>query len=160
MLEFYWAYHDYEDLIELTENMLAHIANRVADGQPVVWQGLTVDFSQPAVRISMADSVVPHTELTQADVQDEAILSDYLSRINVPVDEDWGWGKLLNEVFEARVEEQLTQPTFITLYPTEISPLSRRNDEDPRVTDRFELFIGGREIANGFSELNDPVDQA
>jgi len=78
----------------------------------------------------------------------------------VPFEDDWGWGKRLEAAFEAQVEERLEQPTFITQYPTEISPLSRRNDDNPLVTDRFELFIGGREIANGFSELNDPVDQA
>lgn len=160
MLEFYWAYHDYEDLIELTQNMLTYLADRVADGKPVVWQGLAVDFRQPAARFSMTAAVVAHTGLSEADVQDEEKLKQYLSRSNAHLEADWGWGRLLNAVFEAEVEERLSQPTFITHYPIEISPLSRRSDADPRVTDRFELFIGGREIANGFSELNDPVDQA
>ena len=160
MLEFYWAYHDYEDLIELTQQMLAHIAARVADGQPVSWQGVEIDFSRPAERMTMAESVVRFTDLGAEDVHSEAALTALLARLNVPVEADWGWGKRLNAAFEAQVEERLTQPTFITRYPTEISPLSRRNDDEPQVTDRFELFIGGREIANGFSELNDPADQA
>jgi len=160
MLEFYWAYHDYEDLIELTQNLLAHIARRVTDGQPVTWQGVRIDFSQGAERMTMAESVVRHTDLSAAEVESEEDLTSLLERLNVPVEPDWGWGRRLNAVFEAQVEERLEQPTFITQYPTEISPLSRRNDDDPRVADRFELFIGGREIANGFSELNDPTDQA
>jgi lysyl-tRNA synthetase class 2 len=160
MLEFYWAYHDYEDLIELTQKMLTHIAERVAGGAPVTWQGVTIDFGLPAERMTMAESVVRHTELSMEDVQDEAALTGFLEKMNVPVEDGWGWGKRLNAAFEAGVEEQLLQPTFITQYPTEISPLSRLNDENPLLTDRFELFIGGREIANGFSELNDPADQA
>jgi lysyl-tRNA synthetase class 2 len=160
MLEFYWAYHDYEDLIELTQNLLVHIARRVTDGRPVTWQGVPIDFSQPAERMTMAESVVRYTDLNADEVDSEDALTTLLERLNVPVEADWGWGGRLNAAFEAQVEERLEQPTFITQYPTEISPLSRRNDDDPRVTDRFELFIGGREIANGFSELNDPADQA
>ena len=160
MLEFYWAYQDYEDLIELTDELLAHIANRVADGQPVTWQGVELDFNRPSERMTMAESVVRFTELSEAEVNDEAALTAYLKRANIQIEDDWGWGKRLEAAFEAQVEERLEQPTYITQYPTEISPLSRRNDDNPLVTDRFELFIGGREIANGFSELNDPEDQA
>lgn len=160
MLEFYWAYHDYEDLIELTDKLLAHIARRVAAGKPVTWQGVQLDFSRSSARMTMAESVALHTELSAEEVFDEGALSALLNRLNVPVEDGWGWGKRLEAAFEAQVEERLEQPTYITQYPTEISPLSRKNDDNPLVTDRFELFIGGREIANGFSELNDPVDQA
>ena len=160
MLEFYWAYADFEDLITLTGNLLKHLAERVAGGKPVTYQGLEIDFTEPAERLPMVEAVLRHTDLGEADVQDEAQLKRYLERRNAPVEDGWGWGKLLAEVFEAEVEERLEQPTFITHYPKEISPLSRLNDADERVTDRFELFVGGREIANGFSELNDPVDQA
>ncbi|MEM8768120.1 MAG: amino acid--tRNA ligase-related protein, partial [Pseudomonadota bacterium] len=135
-------------------------AERVAEGQPVSYQGLEIDFMQPAERLPMAEAVLRHTKLSEAEVEDEEALKRHLERHNVPVEDGWGWGKLLAEVFEAEVEERLEQPTFITHYPKEISPLSRVNDSDARVTDRFELFVGGREIANGFSELNDPVDQA
>ena len=108
----------------------------------------------------MADAVVECTDLSESDTRDAGKLRDYLQRHNLAADSAWGQGKLLTEVFDAKVEERLVQPTFITQYPTEVSPLSRRNDDNPEVTDRFELFIAGKEIANGFSELNDPDDQA
>ncbi len=160
MLEFYWAYHDFEDLIGLTQDLLRHLAHRVAGGEPVVYEGITLDFSRPAERMSMVQAVARQTGLSEAEVQDEDRLRALLRDEGATVEAGWGWGRLLNEVFEAHVEPGLLQPTFITHYPTEISPLSRRNDQDPRLSDRFELFIAGREIANGFSELNDPADQA
>ena len=160
MLEFYWAYHDFEDLIELTQNLLSHLTARVLDCGTVDYQGLTIDFSKPADRMTMIESVLRHTDLTEAEVRTEDALRRELTRLNRPLVAGWGWGKLLTELFDCQVEERLLQPTFITHYPTEVSPLSRRNDTDPDVTDRFELFIAGREIANGFSELNDPADQA
>jgi lysyl-tRNA synthetase class 2 len=160
MLEFYWAYHDFEDLIDLNRELLSHLADRVNGGGPLSFQGDTIDFSKPADRMTMAEAVVKFTDLAEGDVKNTDRLREMLTRMNVPVDDDWGAGKLLTEIFEARVEERLMQPTFITHYPTEVSPLSRRNDTDPDFADRFELFVGGREIANGFSELNDPADQA
>jgi len=149
-----------EDLITLTQDLLRHLAERVAGGQPVSYQGQTLDFGAPAARMSMVEAVSAHTGLTEDDALDEAKLGALLERNNVPIEPGWGWGRLLSEAFETWVEERLIQPTFVTHYPTEISPLSRRNDEDERVTDRFELFVAGREVANGFSELNDPADQA
>jgi lysyl-tRNA synthetase class 2 len=160
MLEFYWAYHDFEDLIELTQDLLSHLAERVLAGDTLEYQGRSLDIGKPAARMSMIESVLRFTELSEAQARDADTLKETLSGMNVPVEDSWGWGKLLTELFEARVEDRLDQPTFITHYPAEVSPLSRRNDDDPLVTDRFELFIGGREIANGFSELNDPADQA
>lgn len=160
MLEFYWAYRDYEDLIELTQDLLRHIAQRVVGSQQIAYQGGTIDFSIPAVRMSMAESIVHYTGLSEGDVIREGALRDALVAMNVAVEAEWGLGKLQMEMFEARVEDRLLEPTFITHYPAEVSPLARRNDENPLVTDRFELFIHGREIANGFSELNDPEDQA
>jgi lysyl-tRNA synthetase class 2 len=160
MLEFYWAYRDFEDLIELTQKMLCHISQSVTGSAQLEYQGQQIDFSQPADRLSMAQAIVDHTALSMREVDDERVLTDALVGMNVAVEDSWGLGRLQLEMFEARVEEALERPTFITHYPAEVSPLSRRNNEDPRVTDRFELFVGGREIANGFSELNDPEDQA
>ena len=109
----------------------------------------------------MADAVREYyPELKDADLRDRAVLAKACADLGIHTEQDWGWGKLLLEIFEKTAEENLVQPTFIIEYPTEVSPLSRRNDQDSEVTDRFELFIAGREIANGFSELNDPEDQA
>lgn len=160
MLEFYWAYHDFQDLIDLTSDLLQQVVVAACGRSSIEYQGQTLDFSQPGRQISMADAVVECTDLTEPDTRDAGKLRDYLQRHNLAADAAWGQGKLLTEVFDANVEERLIQPTFITHYPTEVSPLSRRNDENPEVTDRFELFIAGKEIANGFSELNDPDDQA
>jgi lysyl-tRNA synthetase class 2 len=160
MLEFYWAYHDFQDLIDLTNDLMQQVVVTACGTPAIEYQGQTLDFSQPGRQLSMADAVVEFTELSQQDTGDAARLREYLQQHNLAADSAWGQGKLLTEVFDAKVEERLVQPTFITHYPTEVSPLSRRNDDDPEVTDRFELFIAGKEIANGFSELNDPDDQA
>ncbi|MEJ2087233.1 MAG: lysine--tRNA ligase, partial [Gammaproteobacteria bacterium] len=160
MLEFYWAYHDFEDLIGLNQELLSHLADRLTGGTPITFNDTAIDLSRPAERMTMAESVVRFTDLAETDVKNVTRLREKLTGLNVPVDDDWGAGKLLTELFEMQVEDRLLQPTFITHYPTEVSPLSRRNDADPDFADRFELFIGGREIANGFSELNDPADQA
>ena len=160
MLEFYWAYHDYRDLIALTEELLKSVAERVTGSAILNYQGMEIDFGRPAVCMTMAEAVMAHTELTEQDVTDPDALKRLLIASGVQVDDDWGYGRLLVEVFDERVESKLQQPTFITAYPAEVSPLSRRSDAAPEFTDRFELFICGREIANGFSELNDPEDQA
>jgi lysyl-tRNA synthetase class 2 len=160
MLEFYWAFQDFQDLIDLTGDLIRRIVKTACGAETITYQDQVIDFAVPPRQVSMADAVVEHTDLTSEDVTDSGRLNDYLRELNVPVEEAWGQGRLLTAVFDARVEDRLQQPTFITHYPTEVSPLSRRNDENPDVTDRFELFIAGKEIANGFSELNDPDDQA
>jgi lysyl-tRNA synthetase class 2 len=160
MLEFYWAYSDFQDLIDLTNDMLQFVVQRAGSDGRIEYQGEILDFSKPARQLSMVDAVCEYTELAPADTRDPVKLRAYLQAHNISIEESWGTGRLLTEVFDAQVEDRLQQPTFITHYPTEVSPLSRRNDDDPDVTDRFELFIAGKEIANGFSELNDPVDQA
>jgi lysyl-tRNA synthetase class 2 len=160
MLEFYWAYHDFQDLIELTSDLMQQVVVAACGTSSIEYQGQTLDFSKPGRQISMADAVVEFTDLAEPDTTDAARLREYLEQHNLATDPGWGQGKLLTQVFDAKVEERLVQPTFITHYPTEVSPLSRRNDENPDVTDSFELFIAGKEIANGFSELNDPDDQA
>ncbi|MBT8047253.1 MAG: lysine--tRNA ligase [Xanthomonadales bacterium] len=161
MLEFYWAYADYNDLMDLTENMLVGLTQAVTGGSAVTYQGDVIDFSGPYERLSVEEAVRRYNpKLAEANLWDPEFLRAACDAMQIHTEKTWGAGKLLTELFEATVEEHLQQPTFITQYPTEVSPLSRRNDDNPDVTDRFELFVCGREIANGFSELNDPEDQA
>ena len=161
MLEFYWAYATYNDLIDLTETMLQGLAAEVAGGTSVAFEGGEIDFSAPFDRMSVEESVRKfNPELADADLWDATTLRAECAARDIHIKDGWGEGKMLIELFDATVESKLHNPTFITSYPTEVSPLSRRNDENPLITDRFELFIAGREIANGFSELNDPEDQA
>jgi lysyl-tRNA synthetase class 2 len=160
MLEFYWAYADFEDLITLTQDLIRDLAHEVLEADEVVYQGQQLSFGKLAQRMTMAESIVHYTDLDHDDVQDAEKLAAKVSASGRAVEQSWGLGRLQTEVFDHYVEHHLQQPTFITHYPAEVSPLSRRNDDDTHVTDRFELFIAGREIANGFSELNDPEDQA
>lgn len=161
MLEFYLAYADHNDLMDITEEMFKGIAQSVTQSGSIDYQGQEIDFNQPFHRLSVVDSILQYnSSLTKEDVANRDTLVVYAQSLGVPIYDNYGLGKVQIEVFEKTVEDQLMEPTFITEYPVEVSPLSRRNDEDDFVTDRFELFIGGREIANGFSELNDPEDQA
>jgi len=161
MLEFYQAYADYHDLMDITEEMFKGIAQTVSETGVIEYQGQEIDFNQPFRRMTVAESILHfNSELNSDDLQDRDKLVSYAESLKVHIKDSYGLGKVQIEIFEKTVEEQLAEPTFITAYPVEVSPLSRRNDEDDFVTDRFELFIAGREIANGFSELNDPEDQA
>jgi lysyl-tRNA synthetase class 2 len=161
MLEFYQAYADYRDAMSLVETMLRDCALSALGKTSLTYQGQTIDLAQPFARWSLAEAVAQRNpDLDRARLRDRAYLAAAAHARGVLVTAEMGAGKLLTEIFEKTVEAALIQPTFITAYPTEVSPLARRNDADPEVTDRFELFIGGRELANGFSELNDPEDQA
>jgi len=161
MLEFYWAYADYNDLMTMTEEMLRGLATEVTGAEQVHCQGNDIDFGVDFQRFTMEEAVRKfNPDLNDADLWDETTLRGKCGDLDLHTEKSWGAGKLLTEIYEATVERQLIQPTFMTAYPTEVSPLSRKNDDDPRITDRFELIIGGSEIANGFSELNDPEDQA
>jgi Lysyl-tRNA synthetase (class II) len=161
MLEFYEAYADYQDLMDLTEDMLRRMATTILGTTQIRYQGATYDFGRPFARLSVREAILKfNPDLTAVDVDDRDRLRTAVERHGVVPKPSWGLGKLQLELFEQTVEGRLMDPTFITRYPTEVSPLARRNDEDPFVTDRFELFVGGREIANGFSELNDAEDQA
>jgi lysyl-tRNA synthetase class 2 len=160
MLEFYWAYADYRDLMDLTEVLLADLARRVVGSERLPCQGQVLDFGRPPDRLTMAEAVARALHLTPQQVEDPQRLRDRLLATGITAQDEWGIGRLQMELFDAEVEQQLVQPTFITHYPAEVSPLSRRNDLNPDLADRFELFAMGREIANGFSELNDPDDQA
>ena len=160
MLEFYQAYSTFEDLMDLTEDLMRQVVKAVTGAQTVRYQGTEIDFARPADRCDMADAVVAHTDLAAVDLGDAPGLAQAMRRMNLSLEPDWGAGRMLTEIFEARVEPRLVQPTFVTGYPTEVSPLARRREGDPEVTDRFEYFVAGREFANGFSEINDPDDQA
>lgn len=161
MLEFYQAHADYHDLMDLTEQMLRTVATEVLGQAQVPYQGEVYDFDQPFVRMSMIDSILHfNQDIHREDLVTLASAIAVAERTGVKLKGHEGRGKVITEIFEATVEEQLRQPTFITEYPAEVSPLARLNDNDPFITDRFEFFCGGREVANGFSELNDPEDQA
>ena len=161
MLEFYQAYATYTDLMDLIESLVRDLAITVADGAQVEYQGTNYDLSQPFARLSMAQAVQSHNpDIDAGRLNEREYLAEWAKKVGGDVQPGYGPGKLLTEIFEKTVEAKLMAPTFITEYPTEVSPLARRNDDNPEVTDRFEFFVGGREIANGFSELNDPEDQA
>ena len=161
MLEFYQAYADYRDLMDLTEEMLRGICNEVLDSTSIEYGEDTYDFSKPFARMSVKESILHfNKDLTSEDLDDLDKAKAVAKKLSIPLKDGYGLGKVQIEIFEKTVEENLKDPTFITAYPTEVSPLARRNDDDPFVTDRFEFFVGGRELANGFSELNDSEDQA
>jgi len=159
MCEFYQAWATYEDLIALTERMLATLAREITGSEQVSYGDVVLDFSAPMRRIDMTDAVAGALKISRDQALDRAVLERAADSIGIePKKRQPGLG-LLADVFEATCEEGLVQPTFVTGFPIEISPLARRSDGDPRFVDRFELYVARREIANGFSELNDPEDQ-
>ena len=161
MIEFYEAYADYRDLMDITEEMLRSIAENVVGKTKIPYQGDEYDFGSPFARMTVKESILHFNEDIKAEeLDDEKQARAIAERLGIPLKDGYGLGKVQIEIFEKTVEHRLMNPTFITAYPTEVSPLARRNDNDPFVTDRFEFFVGGREIANGFSELNDAEDQA
>jgi lysyl-tRNA synthetase class 2 len=159
MLEFYQAYATYEDLIVLTEDMISSICQEVNGSMQISYQGTEVDLSPPWKTLTMDEALVEVAGIDPELLVDSDKVMALAKEKGIELEEQAGPGKAKTELFELLVEEKLINPTFITQYPTEVSPLARRNDENPEVTDRFELFITGREIANAFSELNDPRDQ-
>ncbi|NII10431.1 lysine--tRNA ligase [Oleiagrimonas sp. C23AA] len=160
MLELYQAYATYTEIMDLTEGLIRDAAQTVLGRTALTWEGRDIDVGPAFRRWAMAEAVQHHNpEIKAEELRDVAALRAHCDRLGVKYKPAYGWGKLLLEIFEATVEGTLVQPTFITQYPTEVSPLARACDDDAEVTDRFELFVGGKEIANGFSELNDPEDQ-
>ena len=161
MLELYRAYADYEDLMDMVEALLHGMADSVLGSNVVKYQGEEFDFGSTYARMTV-EEVIRHynPDIDATRLRDRDYLVGVCEELGIPVKDSYGPGKLQIEIFEKTGENNLRQPTFVTQYPTEVSPLSRCNDDDPFLTDRFEFFIAGREIANGFSELNDPEDQA
>lgn len=162
MIEFYQAYADHHDLMDLTERLFNELAIDILGTTEITYQEEAISLKAPFARLSMPDAIAKYAEnFNTARMSDREYLAEYTSTVlKQQVKEGFGVGKLQTIIFEETAEHQLRQPTFITQYPAETSPLARRNDDNPEITDRFELFIGGRELANGFSELNDPADQA
>jgi lysyl-tRNA synthetase, class II len=161
MLEFYQAYAEYTDLMDLTEEMIRALALGVLGTTTVHYQGTDYDLARPFARMTVRESILHfNPDIEGAALDDLARAREIAARLGIPLKDSYGLGKVQVEIFEKTVENRLMQPTFITAYPTEVSPLARLNDADPFVTDRFEFFVAGREIANGFSELNDAEDQA
>jgi lysyl-tRNA synthetase class 2 len=165
MLEFYWAYADYDDLMRLSEELLSHTVQEAVGTLDVAWGEQRISFAAPFARRTFRSLVVDAVSETLGTSIDETVLKDaaqtaaIAARVGIEVDKTWGAGKIATEIFEKLVEERLVQPTFVYDYPTEVSPLSKQRPDDPDTVERFELYAGGMEIANAFSELNDPDEQ-
>ncbi|MGH8031576.1 MAG: lysine--tRNA ligase [Luteimonas sp.] len=161
MLELYEAYAGYGEVMDLTEAMIRDVAQQTVGATALSWEGNAIDVGPAFRRWKLEEAVRElNPQIGKADCRDRDALAGHCAALRVPVKPGDGWGKLLLEIFEKTVENGLIQPTFITHYPVEVSPLARESDTEPGITDRFELFVGGKELANGFSELNDPEDQA
>ena len=161
MLEFYWAYADFHDAMDLTEALMRDLTTTVLGSTDVTYGDRTFHFDRPFARLTVVEAILKYNpDLSAEDIASRESAAAVAQRLGIQLQSGWGLGKIQIEIFEETAESQLLEPTFITAYPTEVSPLARRNDEDPFVTDRFEFFVGGRELANGFSELNDAEDQA
>lgn len=166
MMEFYMAYADYNDLIDFTEELLSSLAQDLCGKTALPYGDQFIEFKGPYTRMTMLEAIQHYNpdntriqSLTYNEVKDRELMADIAREIGLEVESFWTCGQLLEEIFGETAEPQLMQPTFITGYPADISPLARRSDENPFITDRFEFFVGGREVANGFSELNDAQDQ-
>ena len=161
MLELYEAYASYDEIMDLTEGLIRDVAVEVVGTAALQWEGEAIDLGPRFRRWKLEEAVRElNPDITVAHCRDRDALATHCARLGVHAKPGYGWGKLLLEIFEKTVEGGLIQPTFITHYPVEVSPLARESDTEPGITDRFELFVGGKELANGFSELNDPEDQA
>ncbi|HZV83195.1 MAG TPA: lysine--tRNA ligase [Geobacteraceae bacterium] len=159
MMEFYQAYATFADLMDFTEELLCHVAQELLGTLEFTYQGEPISFQRPWKRLTVKEAIREYGGVDAKTVEDRELAYSYAMSIGLDLPENISYGKLITEIFEEVAEPKLIQPTFITAYPTEVSPLSRKNDHDPEIVDRFEFFCAGREMANAFSELNDPVDQ-
>jgi lysyl-tRNA synthetase class 2 len=161
MLELYLAYASYEDIMKLVEEMVAEIAKELTGTTNIQYQDQEYDLSGPYQRMTLEESVIKfNSDMDTNKLRDQDYLLNICKKLKIKADNNTAAGKLLFEIFEKTVEDNLIEPTFITAYPKDVSPLSRANDDDPWIVDRFEFFIAGTELANGFQELNDPDDQS
>ncbi|SNB45006.1 lysine--tRNA ligase [Geobacter sp. DSM 9736] len=159
MMEFYQAYATFEDLMNFTEELLCYVSEQLLGTLDIVYQGEAISLQRPWRRLTVREAILEYGDIDSKSLDDRDLAYAYAQKIGLDLPGDVGYGKLITEIFEEVAEPKLIQPTFITAYPTEVSPLSRRNDHDPEIVDRFEFFCAGREMANAFSELNDPRDQ-
>ena len=159
MIEMYQAYANYEDMMDLAENLICYVANEVLGTTEITYQGQAVSLKAPWERITMVDAVKKYAGVDFDTAKNDEEARELAKSAGVPVEPDCTWGKALSVVFDERVEDKLIQPTFVMHYPVEISPLAKRMPENKSMTERFEIFITGREFGNAFSELNDPIDQ-
>jgi len=159
MCEFYWAYATFEDLMSLIERMLSGLVQQLSGAPKIIYQDQEIGFSTPFRRVRLEEAVGEFAGLPADKLRDSEFLSGEVERREIEVKGEASWGELVYLLFEKEVEHRLVQPTFVTHFPVVVSPLARRNEDDPELVDRFELYVGGREIANAFSELNDPFDQ-
>ena len=159
LLEFYQAYATFEDLMELTEQMISGIVEQLHSTKKIAFQDETLDFTPPWNRISVKDAILKYSDATEEIFTDKVKALGFSKELGLKISEKLSHGKVIAEIFEEVAEKEFKAPTFVTHYPLDVSPLARKNKDDPTVVDRFELIIAGREIANAFSELNDPVDQ-
>jgi len=159
MMELYQAYADYHDMMKITEEMVAYIAEKCLGSTKIMYQGTEIDLTPPWTRITMVDAVKKYAGIDFNEIKNDEEAKEAAKRLNIAVSKDASKGSILNEIFEETVEPNLIQPTFIMDYPIEVSPLAKRKADDPNFTYRFEAFIVSRETANAFSELNDPIDQ-
>ncbi|MDP3285879.1 MAG: amino acid--tRNA ligase-related protein, partial [Desulfobacterales bacterium] len=159
MIEFYEAYATYQDLMNLTEDLFSHLSLEITGSTSIVYQGNNIDFSQKWRRISLLKALEEVGGIDPHLFNEKEKLLEFANSNGIMITKRNRTGKIITKLFDVLVQPKLIQPTFVTDYPVEVSPLSRRSEKDPALTDRFELFIAGREIANGFSELNDPEDQ-
>ncbi len=159
MIEWYMAYADYNDLMDMTEELIKNLALKINGSYEIEYGKHKIDLGQKWERLTLEDAIVKYSDITKDDIKDFETAKKTAEKLKIKVEKSWGIGKIILEIFEEVAEYQLIQPTFIIDYPKEVSPLSKSKKDNPDITERFELFIAGFEIANGFNELNDPIDQ-
>ena len=159
MIEWYMAYADYNILMDMIEELVTHLAKKINNSEKLEYGNLTIDLSRPWARLTMAEAIEKYGNISQDDISTYEKAKQVAQNLKITIDASWGQGRIVSEIFEAVAEEKLINPTFIIDYPKEISPLSKSKEDNPELTDRFELFVAGMELSNGFNELNDPIDQ-